>query len=199
MIGSMMSDYDVGLYTTATAICGMWLFVPNAIINSFRPKILELKKAGNEEHYKRRLEQLYSFIIWLCIFVSIAVCVLGSFVIRILYGDAYIGAASALRIAIWYETFAMIGTARGIWILCEDKNKYVKYYLGIGTVVNLALNYVMIPVWGINGAAIATLITQIVTSLIAPVMFRETRCHTLIVLRAFVGSWFFANRREKNK
>ena len=199
MIGSMMSDYDVGLYTTATAICGMWLFVPNAIINSFRPKILELKKEGNEEHYERRLEQLYSFIIWLCIFVSIAVCVLGNLVIRILYGEAYIGAASALRIAIWYETFAMIGTARGIWILCENKNKYVKYYLGIGAVVNLVLNYVMIPIWGINGAAIATLITQIITSLVAPVFFKETRYHTLIVLRAFVGSWYFTNRREKNQ
>ena len=199
MIGSMMSDYDVGLYTTATAICGMWLFVPNAIINSFRPKILELKKEGNEEHYERRLEQLYSFIIWLCIFVSIAVCVLGNLVIRILYGEAYIGAASALRIAIWYETFAMIGTARGIWILCENKNKYVKYYLGIGAVVNLVLNYVMIPIWGINGAAIATLITQIVTSLIAPVMFKETRYHTLIVLRAFVGSWYFKERKINSK
>ena len=199
MIGSMMTDLDVGLYTTATAICGMWLFVPNAIINSFRPKILELKKEGNEEHYERRLEQLYSFIIWLCIFVSIAVCVLGNLVIRILYGEAYIGAASALRIAIWYETFAMIGTARGIWILCENKNKYVKYYLGIGAVVNLVLNYVMIPIWGINGAAIATLITQIVTSLIAPVMFKETRYHTLIVLRAFVGSWYFKERKINSK
>ena len=199
MIGSMMTDLDVGLYTTATAICGMWLFVPNAIINSFRPKILELKKEGNEEHYERRLEQLYSFIIWLCIFVSIAVCVLGSLVIRILYGEAYIGAAPALRIAIWYETFAMIGNARGIWILCENKNKYVKYYLGIGAVVNLVLNYVMIPIWGINGAAIATLITQIITSLVAPVFFKETRYHTLIVLRAFVGSWYFKERKINSK
>ena len=195
MIGSMMTDVDVGLYTTATAICGMWLFVPNAIINSFRPKILELKKQGNEESYMRRLEQLYSSIIWLCIFASVVICILGNFVIRILYGDDYIGAVSALRIAIWYETFAMIGTARGIWILCENKNKYVKYYLGIGAVVNLILNYVMIPVWGINGAAVATLITQIITSMIAPLLFKETRYHTLIVLRAFVGCWFFENRR----
>ena len=197
MIGSMMSDYDVGLYTTATVICGMWVFVPTAIINSFRPKILELKKEGNDEHYERRLEQLYTFIIWLCIFVSACVCVLGNFVVRCLYGDAYVGAVPALRIAIWYETFAMIGTARGIWILCEDKNKYVKYYLGIGAVVNLVLNYVMIPIWGINGAAIATLITQIVTSLIAPLFFRETRRHTYIVLRAFAFRWYFQNDNSR--
>lgn len=196
MIGGMMTDLDVGLYTTATAICGMWIFVPTAIINSFRPKILELKNEGNEAHYERRLEQLYTFIIWLCIIVSFFVCVLARYIVGLLYGEAYLGAVSALRIAIWYETFAMIGTARGIWILCENKNKYVKYYLGIGAVVNLILNWSMIPIWGINGAAIATLITQIVTSLIAPLLFKETRYHTVIVLRAFIGHWYFSGRKK---
>ena len=199
MIGSMMSDLNVGLYTTATAVCGMWLFVPNAIINSFSPKILELKKEGSEKLYEKRLEQLYTFIIWLCVFISIIICILGHYIIHILYGDEYIGAVSVLRISIWYETFAMIGTARGIWILCEGKNKYVKYYLGIGAIVNLLLNWVMIPIWGINGAAIATLITQIITSLIAPLLFEETRHHTVIVIRAFIGSWFFDSRKSKKE
>lgn len=196
MIGGMMSDFDVGLYTAATAICGMWIFVPTAVINSFKPKILELKNEGNEIYYERRLEQLYSFIIWLCIIISICVSLFGGLIVSILYGKAYLGAVSALRIAIWYETFSMIGTARGIWILCEDKNKYVKYYLGIGTVANLVLNWTMIPVWGINGAAIATLITQIITSMIAPLVFKETRYHTVIVLRAFIGLWYFKERRQ---
>lgn len=196
MIGGMMTDFDVGLYTTATAICGMWIFVPTAIINSFRPKILELKKEGNNIRYERRLEQLYSIIIWLCIVVSLIVCLFGKLIVSILYGEEYIGAVSALRIAIWFETFAMIGTARGIWILCEDKNKYVKYYLGIGAIVNLLLNWALIQKWGINGAAVATLVTQIVTSLIAPLFFRGTRYHTTIVLRAFIGHWYFCGRKK---
>ena len=198
MIGSFMTDIDVGLYTTATAICGMWVFVPTAIINSFRPKIMELKRSGNEKSYLRRLEQLYSGIIWLCIFVSIGVCILGEFIVRILYGTAYLGAVETLRISIWYETFAMIGTARGIWILCEDKNKYVKYYLFIGAVVNLILNWWMIPIWGINGAAIATLITQFITSLIAPLAFKATREHTRIVIRSFLLRWYF-EKEDKNE
>lgn len=194
MLGSMMTDKDVGLYTTATALCGMWIFVPTAIINSFRPKIMELKKAGEEKQYQLRLEQLYSFIIWLCIAACAGVCILGRFVVHLLYGEAYLGAVQALRIAIWFETFAMIGTARGIWILCEGKNRYVKYYLAIGAAVNLVLNWLLIPIWGINGAAFATLITQITTSLIAPLFFRATRYHTVIVMRAFTCKWWFENR-----
>jgi len=196
MIGSMLTDTDVGFYTTATAISNMWIFVPTAIINSFRPNILELKQQGNDRLYLRRLKQLYSGIIYLCIFVSFVICIMAKFIIKVLYGDAYLGAVGILQIAIWFETFSMIGTARGIWILGENKNRFVKYYLGIGAVVNLILNAVMIPAWGSKGAAIATLITQIVTSVIAPVLFKETRIHTKYVLDAFMFKWYFKREEE---
>ncbi len=190
MIGTMLTDYDVGLYTTATTICGIWVFIPIAIINSFRPKIMELKKDNNLD-YELRLQQLYSMIIWLCIVASAFICIVSPYVIKLLFGIEYIAAADALRIAIWYETFAMIGSARSIWIICEGKNKYVKYYLGIGAGVNLFLNTTMIPIMGINGAAMATLITQIITSLIAPLLFKETKYHTILVLKAFTFQCFF--------
>lgn len=189
MIGKMLSDIDVGLYTTAIAICSMWIFIPTAVINSFRPMILVLRQSGQIELYNRRLRQLYSFIIWLCIGASLIICVLASIIISVLYGEAFIGAVDTLRIAIWCETFSMIGTARGIWILAEEKYKYVKYYLAIGVVVNFLLNMIMITEWGIEGAAVATLITQITTSLIAPLFFKQTRAHTKIVFEAFVFLW----------
>ena len=189
MLGQILSDTDVGYYTTATAICGMWIFVPMALINSFRPKILELKRRGDERQYLLRLKQVYAAVIWLSIAVSVVISLLAKWIVLVLYGEAYLGAVSALRIAIWFETFSMIGTARGIWILCEGKNRYVKYYLGIGALVNLLLNTLWIPVWGINGAALATLITQIVTSLAAPMLFKETRMHTAIVWDAFRLAW----------
>jgi len=189
MIGYMMTDMDVGLYTTAASLCSLWVFVPTAIINSFRPMIMETKKSGNESLYLLRLKQLYSGVIWLCIAVSSLIFILADFVIFLLYGSDYLGAVGTLRIIIWSETFAMIGTARGIWILCERKNKYVKHYLLWGSIVNLILNYILIPMYGINGAAVATLITQIVTSMVAPLLFSETRVHTRLVIESFCVQW----------
>lgn len=193
MIGKMMTDIDVGLYSTAVAICGMWIFVPTAIIQSFRPSIIETHHSGDLEAYRQKLLKLYSIVIWLCLIVSMGICMLAPFVIRVLYGEPYMGAVGALRIVVWMETFSMIGTARGIWILCENKNKYVKFYLMIGAGVNLVLNTVMIPVWGIEGAALATLTTQICTSLIAPLFFKATRMHTKLVWDALVLEWYFRN------
>ena len=195
MIGNALSDTEVGLYSIATGICGMWIFVPMAVINSYRPMIMELKQKGEERLYLLRLRQLYSTIIWMCIGVSGFICVFGGHIIQLMYGNAYIGATSALKIAVWFETFSMIGTARGIWIVSENKNKYVKYYLGFGVMVNLILNALLIPSWGINGAAFATLATQLATSLIAPLFFKDTRIHTKYVWDAFVFSWLREIRR----
>ena len=186
MLGEMVSSESVGLYTTAATICTMWLFVPTAIIHSLQPGILECKKRGDEKAYLHGLKRLYAIIIWLCLVVSLGVFLFGGIAIRILYGEAYIGAAYSLKILIWSETFAMIGSMRGVWILAEKKNKYVKYYLGMGAVMNLLLNSLLIPKLGIAGASVATLATQIFTSLIAPLLFRETRLYTMIVLRAII-------------
>lgn len=198
MIGQMISDTYVGLYSIGTAICNMWVFVPLAIINSFRPTILALHQAGKLELYNKRLRQLYSFIIWLCVGASTIICVAAPLLISILYGEAYMGAVNTLRIMIWFETFSMIGTARGIWILAEDKNKYVKYFLAISALANIILNSFFIPIWGVEGAALATLITQIVASLIAPLFFKETRIHTKIVLESFFLLWYFKSKNSDN-
>ena len=197
MLKEMIDTTSVGLYSIASAICTMWIFVPTAIIGSARPIIMEYKKSGNNDMYYYRLKQLYSAVIWLCVFVSAIISIFGSLAIDILYGEAYLDAAPTLKILIWSEVFSMIGTARGVWVVSEGKQKYVKYYLFYGVVVNLVLNWILIPKMGIAGAALATLVTQITTSLIAPLFYRETRIHTKYVFESFLFTWYFRRKEMK--
>jgi O-antigen/teichoic acid export membrane protein len=183
MIGQYLSEKQVGLYSAAITICNMWVFVPNALINSARPLIMKLK-GQNEDLYVRRLKQLYSFIWWMGIAFALIISAFSTLIVLILYGRQYLDAVPSLIIASWYTVFSVLGTARGIWILCEGKYKFVKRYLSWGVVVNLVLNTILIPMWGIEGAAFATLVTQIVTAIIAPVFYKETRIHSKYVLEA---------------
>ncbi len=199
MIGKMIDDKHVGYYTTAAIICGMWTFVPNAIINSLRPGIMEHKENGNEEQYMLKLQQLYSILIWFCLSVSAVVFIFSPLIVQILYGKEYLDSVPSLRILIWREVFAILGTARGIWLISENKNKYIKYLLFIGAVLNLILNYILIPICGIDGASIATLLTQITTCVIAPLFFKGTRMHTYILLEAFTLKWYFKQKKNKSE
>lgn len=186
MIKHYMSEADVGLYSAAIMICTYWHLVPTAIINSVRPVIMELKASGNEEQYKRRLQQLYILLTWLGFGVSTVVSLLAKWIMLIAYGETYVSASGALIIAIWYTTFSTLGVARGNWLVCEDKNKYAKWFVLFGAITNVILNAILIPIMGIEGAAVATLITQIVVCYVGPAFFKETRENASAMLKAII-------------
>ena len=185
MLGEMLSETAVGFYTAATKVSTMWSFVLTALINSSRPVIIASRNKSNELYVKQN-KRLYAAIIWIGIAAGLGITLTGKWLIYFMYGEAYLPATSSLQISAWYTMFAMLGTARGIWIVCEEKAKYVKYYLGIGTVINVILNYLLIPQFGAGGAAAATLITQIFTAVFAPAIFKETRVYTKYVFEAFL-------------
>lgn len=186
MIKHMIGEADTGLYSAALMICQYWSLIPIAIINSLRPVIMELKKDGDEEGYKRKFSQLYIILTWLGLVVSLMISLLAPFIMRIVYGEEYVPAAGSLAIAIWYTTFSVLGVARGNWLVCENKNQYAKWFVLFGAITNLVLNFVLIPLMGINGAAIATLITQLVVCYVGPAVFKNTRENATQMLKAFV-------------
>lgn len=186
MIKQFMDDTQVGYYSAAIMICTYWVLIPTAIINAARPAIMQQKIDGNDQMYKKRFKQLYAILIWLGIFVSVAVSIFAGLIVRIAYGAAYLPAAGSLIIAIWYTTFATLGVARGNWLACENKNKYAKWFVLIGAIVNVILNAILIPTMGIEGAAIATLVTQICVCFVGPLCFSETRENAKQMAEAFI-------------
>ncbi len=187
MLGRMMGQTEVGIYTAAMTIAMLWEFIPTAIFNSSRTMILEAK-AKSEKEYEDRLKLLFFGISVLGILVGIVVQIFGRLAVLLLYGQKFISAAPVLKLLIWSTSFAMIGLARNVWSVAEDKNEYSKYYPICGAVCNLIFNALAIPVWGVFGAALGTLLAQIVVALIAPLFWKGTRPFVRIYLESW-GSW----------
>ena len=183
MLKQMVNEESVGYYATALTICNMWVFVLSAIIDSLTPPIMEAHKE-NTEVYQKRNKQLYTIVFYISAFVSICFMIFGRFAIRILYGEAYIGAATPLSIITWYTAFSYLGVARNPWIVCEHKQLYLKYlYLG-AAITNVIINALLIPRWGASGAAMASLLTQISTILIFPALIKDLRPNVKLMLDA---------------
>ncbi len=184
MIGQMLDNQQVGLYSVAIAITGLWSFIPVAFIDSARPVIME-EKNKDQKKYIKRLKQLYAFIIWLSFSYAIFMTLLSKYIILILYGKDYLGAQNALNITVWYCAFSYLGSAKNIWIVCEGKMKYELMFTTCGAISNIILNFWLIPIYGIVGAAIATLCTQIITNFIVMLFFKETRENAKLIIDAF--------------
>lgn len=186
MIGKMMTQTDVGFYTAAATICNMWVFIPQAFANSARPVIMELKDKDSNM-YIRRLKQLIGFIFWIGVLFSMVFTVMADFIIQVLYGDAYTMAKGPLVILIWSTVFSSLSYPRSIWMICENKQNYTKYILIWGVILNLILNYFGIKNFGIIGAAIATLFTEIMTCIISPMFYKEMRIFTRYLFESIIG------------
>lgn len=185
MLKHMLSGADVGYYATATAICGMWTFVLSAVIDSLFPPIMEAHK-NDYRLYEKKNRQLYGIVFYIAIAVSVAICLLGRMIVVILYGQAYLPAVRPLKVVTWYTAFSYLGVARNAWVVCEDKQKYLKHIYVSAAVINVLLNMVCIPFWGATGAAMASLATQILTTLIVPMFMKELRHNSMLMIEGIL-------------
>lgn len=185
MLKQMLSETQVGYYATATAICAMWTFVLSAIIDSMYPTIVNAFKK-DQETFERRNRQLYAIVFYVSVFVSVVFLLLGQFVIKILYGDEFMPAVLPLKIVTWYTAFSFLGVARSSWMVCNNKQKYLKYMYIPAIIINVALNYLFIPSMGAAGAALASLITQMFTSIILPLFIKDLRPNAKLMLEAII-------------
>lgn len=183
MLKHMISDAEIGYYSTAVTLCNMWCFVLNAIIDSFYPSIMESFKNGKAEFDKRN-KLLYAIVFYVSMAVSLIFTLFGRFAVKLIYGDAYLPAVGPLRIITWYTAFAYLGVARNAWIVCMNKQKYLKYIYIPAAIANVVLNCIFIPTMGASGAALASLIAQIVTTLVVPFFIKDIRENSVMIVKA---------------
>jgi O-antigen/teichoic acid export membrane protein len=159
MIKMMLNNEAVGIYSVAVNLSEAWYFIPMAISSSVFPAIINSKKQSDILYYQR-LQKLYDMMVWLALAIALPTTFLSPWVIRVLYGDEFLQASGALSIHIWAGVFVFLGVASGKWLLTENLIKISFYRTFLGAAGNFILNLILIPIFHLNGAAIATLLAN---------------------------------------
>ncbi|MER3318209.1 MAG: flippase [Allomuricauda sp.] len=183
MIKEYLGNGEVGQYSAAVRLSEAWYFIPTIICSSLFPAIINAK-LKDDTLYKDRLQRLYNLMVVLGVVIILPVLTLSDWVINLLYGEAFQRSAGVLNIHILGSVFVFLGVANQKWFISENYQAYNIICLGMGMVANIVLNVIMIPRMGIMGAAYATLISQFVASVLAPVFFNKTRNSFFMMLRA---------------
>lgn len=184
MLKQMLSETEVGFYSTATAVCGMWCFVLSAIIDSLYPSIMQANNDGNEQFFERKNRLLYAIVFYVSMAVSVLFLIFAKPLILILYGEAYLPAVNPLRIITWYTAFSYLGVARNAWIVAKNKQKYLIWIYVSAAIANVLLNSFLIPIWGASGAAVASLTAQILTTMVVPFFIKPIKRNSILMLEA---------------
>lgn len=185
MIKEMLGEKEVGLYSAAVRLSEVWYFVPIVITNSLFPAIVSAKRIGEALYYKR-LQQLYTGLVWMAIVVAIATSFLSDWLIMFLYGEAYKEAGQVLLIHVWTGVFVFFGCAWSKWMLSENKIKTSSLFQINAMVWNVILNILLIPSYGIYGAAMSTLIAASIGHTLLPLFIRSQRIALLMFIYSLI-------------
>lgn len=174
MIGYMLGDVSVGIYSVAVRLSEVWYFIPLGLASSFYPTLIEKRNKSHLE-YVKMLKFLHIILFIISLIMAITIQLVGSNFIEWLYGGVYAEAANIFKVYIWSGVFVFIGVAGSNYYLIENKQKFVLIKSLVGLLLNIGLNLIWIPSYGIIGASFATLVSQVFAAILVPLGFRELR------------------------
>ena len=156
MLGYFLSPSAVGIYNAALPTAGLLKNAAKSILVLFIPVASELYAKDRKDELKSIYEVVTKWALSLLLPGFLLMALFSESIIRIMFGAEYVGGATALSIlAFAFFLASVLGPANYI-LQTYGKTKIVMkgYFIGAG--VNFALNFLLIPIYGINGAAIAT-------------------------------------------
>jgi len=156
MIGFSMTEYNVGLYNSACTVSMYLNIFLVSVMFIYQPVGTKLFGAGKNLELKKLYQTITKWIFLAASPLIMLVFLQPNFVISFLFGKQYLG--SVVPLSILFLTYAIricLGPAGGSVIML-GKTKQLMYIVAGIAFMNIALNYFLIPIYGITGAAIAT-------------------------------------------
>ena len=158
MLGKMVDYEEVGLYSAATVISTVWYFLISIFLATLFPSFVNLH-AQRSGLISQRWTQAYAAMFWLSVAVALVLSLISSILVEFIFGEMYARSASVFVVHAWAGVNVALGSVWSKWLLLENKLKISLYSHLIAMIINVGLNFWLIPDFGAIGAALATLVS----------------------------------------
>jgi O-antigen/teichoic acid export membrane protein len=173
MLQSILGDSaQVGQYAAATVISAAWCVLPFVISSSVYPYIIKKFDTGQG---KQKIEALFVWLFGGSVLGAALLSLISAPIIQLLFGTAYQPASSVLIIQMWGGVFIFHFALRSTVLASENLQHFTALFMFLTLVTNIAGNFILIPSFGIDGAAWATLVAWAMNVLIFPAISKKTR------------------------
>ncbi len=184
MLGRLIGDHAVGTYAAAARISEIWYFIPVAIMTAVVPR-LAAKHAESEAYYQAALRKVMRAVAALSVGTALVMSFGSKQIIGLIYGPAYAAAAPVLAAHAWGGLFVGVGVASGAWFINTRNTRFGLYQAIVGAAVSFGLNLILIPRFGVVGAAWTSVAAQFVSAFAFNACFATTRPIFRIQVEAF--------------
>jgi O-antigen/teichoic acid export membrane protein len=172
MLGSLRGNEETGIYTVAMRIANVLGIILISVNSTTASKISRFYHQGNTSKFHNVIRTNSKIIFYTTTPILLLLCIGRDFLLSI-FGAEYIAASFPILFLILGQYFAAISGSVGIILKLTGKHIAYQNIIIVSTIINILLNYLLIPSLGILGAAIATSTSTIALNLIAGVVVKK--------------------------
>ncbi len=167
LIGYFMANADVGIYRIAFQLTAVAAFTTGSLHYVLYPRVSNWHATGEIEKAESALSRAFTYSLLLAIPVVAGGFILGDQLLYYLYGAGFESGTAALFILLLVQVANIFMYLQTMCLNAFDKPKKSFIATAIAACLNIGLNLALIPLFGINGAAIATLVSISLTAIIS--------------------------------
>lgn len=174
MVGRILGDAAVGYFSVSTRIVEVFIFVPSALSASILPVLVGLHQESDSQ-FNKKVQSLFDMIF----LMGVAICGLlyfgAPFLIQYSFGSSFLPAAEALSVQGFVCLFTFFGVASQQVFIARNQTRVLLWRNTLGAAMNLLLNLVWIPKYGILGACYATVASTFCVNVLANLLLANAR------------------------
>lgn len=167
ILGLLTNDEAVGFYSSSVRITKISLSLITALGLVLVPNLSASFKENDLGRIRELLNKSFAFVITLSVPIAVGLYLLAPILIRTIAGSKFEPAVMTLRIMTPITILIGLSNIFGVQILTPmQKEKYLFWSVSIGMFVSIALNFILIPFFSQNGAALTTVLTEAVVTIL---------------------------------
>lgn len=161
LITHFLGYTETGFYTAAYKFFDLLGFFPAVVSHSLYPVFTSLMAKGSLDEIRAILEKYLRFLIVLALPMAVGGMILAKEIILVLAGSEYVPAAPTLAILVWAPAILFVYIAVNSLVISQ-LTKFAVIITSANVVLNIAGNILLLPKFGIQGAAVMTLVSELI-------------------------------------
>jgi O-antigen/teichoic acid export membrane protein len=173
MLEHFRGPAEAGVYATAARLSEVWYAAPQLVMVALFPALWQLRE--NSTRWREGIQATADALFWAAFAVAVIMQFIAEPLVTTLFGAEYQAAGSILALHIWAGVFVFMRALVSRWLIAEDLIRLSLWSHGAGALANVLLNLWLIPAYGAQGAAWATIVSYGIAGWLAFYLPAQTR------------------------
>ncbi|MBF7730536.1 flippase [Pseudomonas sp. N040] len=172
LIRQLLGEHALGIYTAALPFTVSWIFIPAIIMTSAAPIMAKLR-VDDQRRYQIKVAALMRLNVVIALAIALPIGLFSATITDLFLGDAYGDSAGVLSVLVFANLIVFLGVVQSVVVINEGWRWIVIASTASAAASSLALNLLLIPLFGLLGAAYASVVTLLVSVTVVPLLLSK--------------------------